>query len=829
MRRSAYDSFPTYLIAKIYHAKGDYPRAEAQFQRILKICEEMPGRGKFGIAAVLNDLATVYEANGDYARALQARAQGNERRERDLTIILTPSMDDQYSDSQSPLAKHPSPLARQFARDLDQIASRGLTIIFGAENRKQDFLTSISRETNGTVSLHVRHLPLDKQATQLALTTILQRKGRVLDATADQINVLRRYGTPQDQKLINQLTRAYARVAALSNEDSETPLTRARNNFLGDKQKARAQGIPDEEILRRSQGEYMAAMAAPNDPDQIQQELEQLEKAISQRSAELRKPELPVTLNAVRQALPANAALVEIFLYEPFDPRKVVATGVADMLQQSTSRMQQLVQQAERRAQEIQRNSQQLSNEPPRSQRGTPQSQPNSREQSVVKEDEEALSGPRYVAYVLRRDEDVPRWVELGSAASINATVTQLREALRDRQRTDTRELARAMDERIMRPIRKRIGPTKRIFLAPDGALTLIPFAALVDEKNQYLIENYSINYLTTGRDLLSLQTKRESRDELSVFANPLFDMSAGKQPTGAGKQVSSPANQAEANPLSKNLSVVRYKPLPGTAAEAIALGQLFPSATVLTQEDATEAALKRVNRPRLLHIATHGFFLADQVEGGGAGNAVDSSIYTQTPGNLSIPSIRAPGCRPESRINSAVRWRLPLLRSGLILAGINQRSSGPEEDGLLTALEVAGLDLWGTKLVVLSACQTGLGDVKNGEGVYGLRRALVLAGSETQVMSLWKVSDAGTRDLMVAYYTRLKQGESRTEAMRQVQLAMLLGKLTPEGNKPINSRDTGEVSDTAATKDYSHPYYWAAFIPSGDWRNMEGTEAQSR
>jgi len=116
---------------------------------------------------------------------------------------------------------------------------------------------------------------------------------------------------------------------------------------------------------------------------------------------------------------------------------------------------------------------------------------------------------------------------------------------------------------------------------------------------------------------------------------------------------------------------------------------------------------------------------------------------------------------------------------------------------------------LWGTKLVVLSACETGLGDVRNGEGVYGLRRALVLAGSQTQVMSLWKVSDSGTRDLMTSYYTRLQSGAGRTEALRQVQLAMLRGELKPAQD----------------ATDYRHPYYWAAFIASGDWRNMDGKE----
>lgn len=144
------------------------------------------------------------------------------------------------------------------------------------------------------------------------------------------------------------------------------------------------------------------------------------------------------------------------------------------------------------------------------------------------------------------------------------------------------------------------------------------------------------------------------------------------------------------------------------------------------------------------------------------------------------------------------MRVENPLLRSGLALAGANLHKSG-DDDGVLTALEAAGLDLWGTKLVVLSACDTGVGEVKNGDGVYGLRRALVLAGSESQVMSLWPVSDTATRDLMIDYYTGLQAGRGRGEALRQVQLRML------------------------ASKNRQHPYYWASFIQSGEWAKLDG------
>jgi CHAT domain/SPOR domain len=139
-----------------------------------------------------------------------------------------------------------------------------------------------------------------------------------------------------------------------------------------------------------------------------------------------------------------------------------------------------------------------------------------------------------------------------------------------------------------------------------------------------------------------------------------------------------------------------------------------------------------------------------------------------------------------------------PLLPSGLALSGANRGNSG-DDDGLLTALEMAGLDLWGTKLVVLSACDTGLGEIKNGEGVLGLRRALVLAGSESQVISLWAVKDKLAKEVIIPYYKALGRGERRGEGLRQVQLQML------------------------RSRDRHHPFYWAAFIQSGNWVNLDG------
>jgi CHAT domain-containing protein len=205
---------------------------------------------------------------------------------------------------------------------------------------------------------------------------------------------------------------------------------------------------------------------------------------------------------------------------------------------------------------------------------------------------------------------------------------------------------------------------------------------------------------------------------------------------------------------------------LPGTRAEGEQIAALLQVEPWL-EAHVLEARLKEVRSPRLLHLATHGFFLKDQPHD------------------------------PDSN-----RWENPLLRSGLLLAGYNtwlaRGELPPEaEDGMLTAEDVTGLDLLDTELVVLSACETGLGQIHVGEGVFGLRQAFVLAGAKTLVMSLWKVPDQQTQELMVDFYQRILAGQPRAEALRQVQLA-LKGK-------------------------YPDPYYWGAFICQGDPSPLSG------
>jgi CHAT domain-containing protein/Tfp pilus assembly protein PilF len=359
--------------------------------------------------------------------------------------------------------------------------------------------------------------------------------------------------------------------------------------------------------------------------------------------------------------------------------------------------------------------------------------------------DQEQFGENRYAAYILK-DNGTIQGIDLGSAEAINAAVQALSAGLASPNTPSfqVKESAQRLYDLVMAPVTAALGETTTVFLSPDGALNLIPFEALMDESGQYLVETYQFRYLTSGRDLMRLNNvvNGDSNPALLV-GNPTYGH--------PGELV------AQANTRAIDFDNRVFPTLPGTQAEVDGIASLLPDAEVYTQTNATEAVIKEQNQPSILHIATHGFFEPD-----------------------------------EATLN-------PLLQSGLILAGAAAGGqSGADQDGILTALEVTGMNLQGTQLVVLSACETGLGEVTTGEGIYGLRRAFVLAGSQTQVISLWKVDDTATQELMVDYYDRLLSGTPRDAALRETQLAFL------------------------ESEDYSHPYYWAAFIGSGDWRPLQ-------
>jgi CHAT domain-containing protein len=323
-------------------------------------------------------------------------------------------------------------------------------------------------------------------------------------------------------------------------------------------------------------------------------------------------------------------------------------------------------------------------------------------------------------------------------------------------------------------PLTKSLNGRTRLLLAPDGDLSRLPFEVLpLDDEGQYLIDRYQISYLATGRDVLRFGVASSGQPTAPLIAaDPDFDFG---QPATAADAPCRRASFHQSRDLDRGQASTR---LPGTRVEGEQIAALLKVRPWLDRA-VLEARLKQVDSPRILHLATHGFFLPDQVHDP----------------NREWRDLTLFAGGGHDRL-TGVRLENPLLRSGLLLAGFNVWRTGgtlPEEaeDGMLTAEDVTGLNLLATELVVLSACDTGLGQIHVGEGVFGLRRAFVLAGAKTLVMSLWKVPDQQTQELMIDFYRRLLDGEPRDEALRQAQLA-------------LKAR-------------HSHPYYWGAFICQGE------------
>jgi CHAT domain-containing protein len=325
-----------------------------------------------------------------------------------------------------------------------------------------------------------------------------------------------------------------------------------------------------------------------------------------------------------------------------------------------------------------------------------------------------------------------------------------------------------------------------QLIFAPDGELALVPFEALRPDGGNYLIERLAVSYVSSGRDLMPRPEPRGKTDLALVLANPDFDQGGDKD----SRPASSPPGHLRSNDFNQQKLV--FKPLPGFAREARAVAKLFQghkdwSVRSWLGADASEEKLAAVRRPRLLYFITHGFFLADMDQAADPSFLRGLKLVDLGPVRPKLPD---PGFDPR-------------LRSGLALAGANrwkERSRRGLSDGLLTALEVENLDLWGTELVVLSACETGLGKVQVGEGVLGLRRAFQLAGARTVLAALWKVPDAETESLMKKFFQGWLKGAPKAEALRQAQLDLV--------------KELRQSKDAARRK--APPLNWAGFICHG-------------
>ena len=370
----------------------------------------------------------------------------------------------------------------------------------------------------------------------------------------------------------------------------------------------------------------------------------------------------------------------------------------------------------------------------------------------------------------------VPVWIPLGAAKPIDESIAAYATAMR-KGRTGGETVLRQLGGQLFDPIQARLpGEARSLIVSPDSQLNFLNFGTLVCQDGKFLAEQLIVKYVATGRDLLADGAPKQLQGQMVAFANPSYSerLSASSNATGRGQQGLIPVTDR------RGYDGLTLSPLPGTEQE-VAFLKANAQKWRLTQQDflgvaATEAQINSVRSPAILHLATHGFFLSEPASTGRS---------------LSLPSVS------EEAGNRVLRN--PLLRSGLALAGAQttleawKRGEVPltENDGILTAQEVGALDLNGTWLVVLSACDTGLGELRNGEGVLGLRRGFVQAGAQNLLMTLWPISDKWSVDIMKAFYEKAMASGDAAQAMADVQ-AEWLGRLRKEKGVLIAARIAG-------------------------------------
>ena len=360
---------------------------------------------------------------------------------------------------------------------------------------------------------------------------------------------------------------------------------------------------------------------------------------------------------------------------------------------------------------------------------------------------------PRYGAIVIGAKGE-PGWVPLGGAAEIEKNVALYQKSVRGE--TDEATLStvlKKLQDQLWAPIEKALpAGTTTVIVSPDAELSFVSFATLLTPEDRFVGEKYSIRYVASGRDLLR-ETKPAagSKTTMRVFANPDFGGIA------VGPRIGQTNTVALRSAEMRDLEGISLPSLPGTEKESATLETRAKKSGWQPQTyvgpNATESELRKVNSPRVLHLATHGFFLPeiDLGKPKGAGDAAEI---------------------PKGKLVN------PMHRSGLALAGAQStlqawaKGEVPpiENDGIVTAEEVGGLKLNDTWLVVLSACDTGGGEAKAGEGVMGLRRGFIQAGAQNLLMTLWPISDETTVQIMLDFYDAAFKSGNAPQALADTQ-----------------------------------------------------------
>jgi tetratricopeptide (TPR) repeat protein len=775
-------------LALLYHSMGNYADAEPLYKHALEILRRAPGEDHPDFASSLNNLAGLYESKGNYAEAeplfkhaleILRRALGEDHPDFASSLNNLAGLyksKGNYAEAE-PLYKHALEIRRtalgedhpDFATSLNNLALLyaatdhereayelmqraqaiddhmiGQVFSIGSETQRMAYLSKVRVNEERYMSLILQYFSTSSSAVQTALDLILRRKAIGAEAFATQRDAVLGGKYPELRNQLKKLSSLRMQIALKTLAGPGPEGIQAHLELMAEWKAQKehleselARQIPEMNLEQQVRAADRRAVSSSMPPGSTLIEFVRFDvfnfKTVPARNESQWKPAhyLVFTMPAGE---PESVELIDLGEAEPID--RLIAEFRATITGEDELR-------AADRATTIGwgRN-------------GLPDA--TSKSSGLLARLFKSPKRPVSESEVKERDLGA---VAIEPASDLDNSIgNSLRSSLFD-------------------PLLAAIGECTHLLIAPDSNLSMLPFEVLPTEIGKRLIDQYYISYLSVGRDILRFHAESSGQPASPlIVADPAFDLSTSKKGVQAEMF---PSKSRQSRDLDR--SNIYFSPLPGTRREGEELAKMLGIQPWLDSK-ALEGKLKATTSPQILHIATHGFFLKDQKR--------DLNKEMRDLGAVDWASGSDMG-----RLSGA-GMENPLLRSGIALAGVNtwlkHGSLPPEaEDGILTAEDVSGLDLLATDLVVLSACETGLGKVHVGEGVFGLRRAFMLAGAKTLVMSLWKVPDQQTQELMEDFYRRIMSGQARAEALREAQLAM--------------------------KAKYPDPKYWGGFICQGD------------
>jgi len=739
-------------LAILYRNRGQYAEAEPLYQRSLKIREKILGPDHPDVARSLNNLANLYSEQGKDAEAeplyrrsltIWERVHGPDHplvatALNNLAVLLRDQ--GEYAKAEPLYQRSLTIYQKVHGPDHPDVAQslNNLAILYRDQGKCGEAALLIDRMRRSTRLFLLRELPYLPDAEQQQFLKVSETgwfHGALslgLNRASDAALVPR-----SAEWLLNGKAIALEALSLRTRLEREAGAQQL--HLVGQLQQLRAR----EAALALRPFDPATAGSRRQSLEQLQAQRRQLEQQLTRSSPTLERFQRPwVELNAVRQAVPQDCVLIDMARF-----------WVA---------------------------------------------------RSGGKGAEKQRGAPRYAAWLIpATGPGSPALVDLGEAEPIEAAVKALREALAQARKriiaigepeaeAEVRVTLERLARLVLQPLLPHLGQARQLILSPDGALWLVPWAALPLPDGKYAVEKFAISHVVSSRDLVPAPAREVKPAAPLVLADPNFDLPVdeadklaaallsrqGRDDSGSGPLTRE--RQAETLLVRQNAQrfaarLGRAERLPFTAAEAEQITPALKVYTgtaprVLTDNEALAIAVQKARSPRVLVLSTHGFFLADQEN-------------------------------DKGDKNKPTRIENPLLRCGLLLAGCNHADKATEgqNTGVLTGLQIVGCDLRGTELVVLSACETGLGDVRHGEGVAGLRQAFQLAGAQSVAATLWQIPDQASAQLMIRFWENLAAGQNKAEALRQAQLSLIKAR-----------RDRNAAA---------HPFLWAAFTLTGPAR----------